>query len=381
MRSRKKWLIGACLAMGTPVSAQPFPAEISNIPVACLVDLSSGKTLFGRACDLRFVPASLVKVMTAKVAIAELRSGRLRPDTVFKVDTAIAREWNGKGTSLYLKAGDKVSVDTLIRAITTVSANDAAIVLAEGAAGSVKGWSAWMNAEARRLGMRDSHFATPNGWPDNGKTYVSAHDLVKLASALIGENEAEYRRYFGHRSMTYNSLTQSNRDPLLGVVKGTDGIKTGHTAEAGYNFLGAAERAGRRLVMVVAGAHSTQERAVASRVLLEWGFAAWQSRALFKAHTPLAEARVQGGDARKVALSARFPVHAAYPQGSHPGISLTIRYAGPLHAPIAKGAQVAEMVIDTGDGAPGRVPLYALRNVGRAGVMDRLINGLYGLFT
>lgn len=377
--------IGIALALTAVVGASPsatqpvWPEEVADIPVILLVDLGSGRELAARQPDRRFAPASMTKVMTAQVAFREMARGRLRRDAVFTVPEALAREWNGQGTSLYLRAGDRVAVDTLLSAITTVSANDASVLLAQGHAGSVAGWTGLMNQEARRLGMTGSRFATPNGWPDQGATHVTARDLVRLSRALLGEYPFEYRRYFGKRSLTYNGVEQRNRDPVTGVVAGADGIKTGHTREAGYNFLGTAQRGTVRLVMVVGGARSEAQRAAASRALLEWGFAAWQRRPLFQAGMPVARARVQGGDALHVPLVSPIALHATFPGGTAPRVALTLRYTGPLRAPLAKGAQVAELEIRTSDGSISRVPLQTARAIGKAGPLDRIVNALYGL--
>lgn len=363
-------------AAGTPPTPPP---EVANVPVGLLVDVNSGRTLYSREPDRRFLPASTAKVMTASVAFGEIAKGRLATDRQFTVRESTAREWNGRGTSLYLKGGATLDTDTLLHGIATVSANDAAIVLAEGYAGDVPRWCAMMNAEARRLGMANSHFGTPNGWPDGGATYVSARDLVTLGEAMILRYPALYHRYFGQKRMTWDGVTQESHDPTVGVVRGADGIKTGHTNEAGYNFLGSAERDGRRLIMVVAGAHSEDERAAASRALLEWGFSEWQSRALFASGKPIAEARVQEGNARSVPLVADRPVAAVMPKGEGGAIALRLSYRGPLVAPIAKGARIAELEIRAGEGPPSRLPLYAAAAVGKAGPLDRLVNGIIGL--
>lgn len=357
------------------------PAEVAPIPVVMLTDLGSGQALFARDHDRRFAPASVTKVMTAYTAFGLMRQGKLRPQAMVTVDPAISQEWKGKGTSLFLEGGEQVSVDTLLHAITTVSANDAAIVLATSSAGSVPAWADWMNANARALGMTGSHFGTPNGWPDKGATYVTASDLTRLASTLLARYPAEYRTFFGHKQLTFHGRTQENKDPAIGVVPGADGIKTGHTDEAGFNYLGSAERDGRRLVMVIAGARTEEERAKASRALLKWGFAAWQPRPLFAKDAVVGEARVQNGEARSVPLAAGRNIAALFPKGQAGPVTLRIVYRGPLVAPITKGAQVAELEITSAGLAPGRVPLYAGKSVGEAGPIDRLINGIMGVFS
>lgn len=357
------------------------PAEVSSLPVVLLVDPGAGRILYARQHDSRFLPASVAKVMSAYVAFEEIARGRLRIDQIIPVSETSAREWSGKGTSLYLKPGERLTVDQLLHGIVTVSANDAAVVLAVGHLRSVSGWTDSMNTEARRLGMTNSHFKTPNGWPDNGATYVSASDLVKLAVGLIERHPALYHRYFGQKAMTLHGITQQSHDPTLGVVAGADGIKTGHTNEAGFNFLGSAQRSGRRLIMVIAGAKSEGERATASRALLEWGFSAWQFRPLFRAGHTVGMAQVQGGDARQVALIAPRAIHAAIPKEQAFRITLNIHYKGPLVAPVAKGSEVATLRILNNGRQVGSVPLLAGEAIGEAGPFDRLWNGLMGLFT
>lgn len=382
MRRLLAALLVLALPAGQAAGSPPAPpAELARVPVGLLVDVNSGQTLYARQPDLRFLPASIAKVMTVYVAFEEMAAGRLPAAQPFTVAEATARQWNGRGSSLYLKGGKVVDADTLLHGIATVSANDAAVVLAEGYAADVTRWCALMNAQARRLGLANSHFATPNGWPDGGATYVTARDLVTLGEALITRHPNLYHRYFGLQRMTWDGVTQPSHNPILGIVPGADGIKTGHTNEAGFNFLGSAERGGRRLIMVVAGAQSEEERADASRALLEWGFSAWQARPLFAADAPVAEARVQEGDARGVPLVANRAVAAVIPTGTQGPIALKVIYKGPLVAPIAKGAQVAELEIRTAVGPPGRVPLFAGKTVGRAGPIDRLVNGLAGLFS
>lgn len=377
--------IGMALAVSLGIlpatGAVPQPAlpEV-DAKVALLVDLGANQVLYEREASKSFLPASMTKAMTALVAFDLIRQGRLREDQLFTVSPEAAAQWSGQGTTFNLSAGREVAVRDLIAGITTASANDAAVVLAEGASGSVANWTALMNAEAKRLGMKDSHFGTPNGWPDGGKTKVSARDLVRLADALINGHPELYRRYFGRPTIDWNGTTLANRDPTIGVVVGADGIKTGHTLEAGYNFLGSAVRGERRLVSVVAGAPSEEARAAASRALLEWGFAAWDSKPLVRAGQAIGSAKVQQGDARSVGLIAPRSFSLAVPKGTQAKVVTRIRYDGPLRAPIAQGALVAGLEV-TIDGRPSHVlPLVAAAPVASAGPLDRLINGLLGLF-
>ena len=346
-----------------------------------MVDLGSGQVLHARKPDLSFVPASMTKVMTAYVAFEEIGAGRLSPDRIFTVRPETAREWKGRGTSMYLDAGESVSTHDLLRGIMTASANDASVVLAEGYAGDVTTWTFIMNDSAKRLGMTKSAFNTPNGWPDEGKTYVSARDLVKLATAMIRRFPLLYRHYSGKKEMEWKQVKLFSHDPITGVVQGADGIKTGYTREAGYNFLGSGERAGRRLVMVVGGARSETHRSAASRAYLEWGFSQWRVRPLFTDRGQVGSARVQGGSRRRVQLETRQPIHASIPADGDHQVQLALRYRGPIVAPIEAGAHVAELEISVGDLPPSRVPLYARHRVSRAGPIDRLVNGIMNLFS
>ena len=357
------------------------PAGIDEFPVSMLVDAGSEQILHAHRPDAIFAPASMTKVMTTYVALEEIAAKRLPLDRIFTVPPGIAAEWNGKGTSMYLAAGDQVTTDELLRGIMTASANDASVVLAEGYSGSLEAWSGLMNASARRLGMDKSRFNTPSGWPDGGRTHVSARDLVTLAKALLTRFPQAYHRYAGHKTFVWNGRELTSHDPVTGVVAGADGIKTGHTREAGYNFLGSAERDGRRLIMVLAGGKSEAQRAMASRALLEWGFAEWRTRPLFAGGAPVAYAAVQDGSARRVPLVARADLHASVPRDETTEMSLTVHYRGPIVAPVRKGAQIGELEIAVPGIPPSRIPLYAGETVTRANFIDRLLNGLISLFT
>lgn len=369
----------AALGLVCTAASPPLPKAVAPIPEFMLVDLSSGQVLAAREPSKRFLPASITKVMTEYVAFEAIAERRLDLRREFVVSPEVARVWRRRITGLALASGTRIDADTLLHGIATVSANDAAMVFAQGFGGSVPAFAALMNDTARRLGMRDSSFASPNGWPDGGLTMVSARDLVTLASAMIRRHPALYHTYFGQKAMTYEGRTQFNHDPTLGVVAGADGIKTGHTGEAGYTFLGSAERGGRRLVMVLGGAQTPRQRADAARDLMEWGFSAWRSRPLFAPGATVGQAQVQGGALSALPLVTTAPVFAAMPAGTSQPVRLTVRYRGPLQAPIARGTEVAELEVDVLGQAPSRVPLYAARDVASAGTFARLRNGLAAL--
>lgn len=356
------------------------PESLDKIPIALLVEFGSGQTLLAREADRRFIPASITKVMTAYVAFELIEGGDLALDTRFTMSEAAAEEWHRTGSTMFLDEGDTASVADLLRGIAGVSANDGAIVLAEGAAGSVANWLVMMNAQARALGMRDSHFGTPNGWPDGGRTFTTARDLEKLARAMIRRHPRKFARFFGQPGFAYNGIAQANRDPISGVIEGADGIKTGFTRQAGNGFLGTAMRDGRRLLMVVAAVDRASERNRAARDLMEWGFDNFEQRRIYARGEAIGSARVQDGDSPRVGLVAAEPVDAAMPGGQAGPVKLAIRYEGPLRAPIAAGERVAQLEVTIGDLAPYRVPLAAQNDVPKASPWQRLINGLAEMF-
>ena len=384
------WLTLTALALPALALATDGPARRDSAvglpstaaaPVALVADLNSGQVLFARAANRTLLPASMTKAMTALLAFDLIEAAKLRETDLIDVRPETAARWAGKGTSLNLRAGEKVSVHDLLLGTTAVSANDAAVVLAEGAAGSVARWTALMNARAAGLGMQGSHFASANGFPDHGRTYVTANDMILLARALIEEHPQLYHRYFGQKAMTWRGARLLSHDPLSGLLPGADGIKTGHSFEAGYNFLGSVVRDGRRVVLVVGGSPSESARAAAAHSLGEWSFAAWDSRAFLALGMIVGTADVQGGDTRGVRLGVPRPFSIVVPKGADARVSGMILYDGPLRAPLAKGQRVARLVIHL-EGQPDHVlPLVTLDAVGAAGPIDRIVSGLLGLFS
>lgn len=371
-------LAAACLStpLGAKSAIEPAIPREEDAPIAYMLDAASGQVLFQRDVDRRFMPASITKVMTTFLAFEWMEEGRLFPQQVYGVRPETFRRWNRKGSTMFLPADARVTVDDLVHGVTTVSANDGAVVLAEGAAGTVEDWVAAMNAKAREIGMANSHFGTPNGWMDEGRTFVTARDLGTLARAMVSRHPSKYRHFVGATGLKYNGIEQRNHDPISGVVPGADGIKTGFTNQAGYGFLGSAMRDGRRLVMVVAASPTGRARNRASREFIEWGFRSFDSRTLFGKDARIASARVQQGGASRVGLTAQGPVRIWTPKGQTPEVKLTLRYEGPLQAPIAKGEEVAELVVSI-EGMPEyRVPLVANEEVLEATVLQRVFNAL-----
>ena len=374
-------------ASAAPAAAPQFETEAK---VAYLMDLSSGATLYAKNADVRMPPASMAKMMTTDVAFELIDKGQLPPNKMCTVRPETWQRWHGPaaGSTMFLSPNEQVSVENLLKGIVTLSGNDASVVLAECIAGTEQAFTDQMNALGKKLGLTNSHFGTANGWPDNGVTYVSARDLATLARWEIEHHYKLYKQFYSLPSFTWGKtmgagqdITQSNRNPILGVVPGADGLKTGHTDEAGYGFTGSAEQNGRRLIEVVAGLPSWNARVTESKRLIEWGFGAWQAKPLFQQGAKVGTAQVQMGSSGQVSLVAPRNLAVTVPSGLSTGaIQTRIRYNGPLVAPIAKGQEVAQLVVTTGDTPPQIVPLVAGEDVGKAGFFARIWLGLKSLF-
>ena len=378
--------IALSIAYPSVASAPQFETPA---PVAFMEDLSSGAVLYEKDADRRMPPASLAKMMTVYVAFDLVRRGELKLDQEFEVRPETWKKWHGPaaGSTMFLSPGEKVSVANLLYGIVTLSGNDACVVLAEGISGTEDAFVQRMNEAAKRLGLTNSHFGTSNGWPDNGVTYLTARDLAKLAAATITDHPKLYKQFYSRPDFTWgktmgsgSAITQANRDPLLGRVAGADGLKTGHTEEAGYGFTGSAEQNGRRLVMVLAGLTSFNQRISESVRFMDWGFRAWQAKPVVKEGRKVADADVQMGSSSKVGLVAPRDLKVALPAGAVPVLSAKVVYQGPIKAPIKAGDHVADLVV-TSPGLPEQtLPLVADKDVGAAGFFGRAWAGLTGLF-
>ncbi len=371
------------LASAAPAKAPPFDTPA---PVAYLIDLSSGAVLLSKDADRRMPPASMAKMMTTNVAFELIDRGDLALSKMCTVRPETWQKWHGPqaGSTMFLSPNEQVSVENLLHGIVTLSGNDASVVLAECIAGTEEAFANVMNENAKRLGLTNSQFGNSNGWPDEGRTYVTARDLATLARAEIENHPQLYKKFYNQTSFTWGKtlgsgtdITQANRNPLLGRVPGADGLKTGHTDEAGYGFTGSAEQNGRRLVMVLAGLSSFNQRIEESVRLMQWGFNAWQTKPLYKAGAAVGSAKVQLGSDGEVVLVAPRDLAITIPAGVLSKIQSTkIRYQGPVKAPIAKGQHIADLVVTTSDAGEQVMPLVAAEAVGEAGFFARAWIGL-----
>jgi serine-type D-Ala-D-Ala carboxypeptidase (penicillin-binding protein 5/6) len=375
--------IAAALA-ALPVEAAAPPFQTAA-PVAFMKDLSSGAILFARDADRRMPPASMAKMMTVYVAFDLIKKGELKLDQRLTVRPETWQRWHGPaaGSTMFLSVGEQVSVDDLLSGIVTLSGNDACVVLAEGISGTEPAFVALMNQRAKAIGLANSNFGNSNGWPDGGATYVTARDLATLAERTIRDFPDLYKRFYSKPNFTWGktmgagaAITQANRDPLLGRVEGADGLKTGHTDEAGYGFTGSAEQGGRRLVMVVAGLGSFNQRISESVAFMDWGFRAWRSKAIVRKGTTVQTAEVQGGDADEVSLVAPRDIAVTVPAGLGQEMRTAVSYRGPLQAPVKAGSRVADLVVSVPGMPVQRLPLVAAVDVEEAGFFRRIWQGL-----
>ena len=374
----------AVILLATPTLAEAPPFE-TPATVAFMKDLSSGAVLYAKNPDQRVPPASLAKTMTVYVVFDMIKHGDVKLDQMITMRPETWKKWHSQGSTMFISPNESISVANLLYGIITLSGNDACVDLAEGVSGTEAAFVQRMNAEAKRLGMTNSHFGTSNGWPDNGVTYVTARDMVTLATATIRDFPKLYKQFYAKPDFTWgqtmggNAITQANRDPLLGRVAGADGLKTGHTEESGYSVVGSAEQNGRRLVMMMSGMQSFNQRIEQSVAFMNWGFRAWQARPIVAKGKLVEKAEVQGGDSSTVALVAPEDIKVTVPSGSSPDMQIRVVYQGPIQAPIKAGDHVADLVVTTPDTGAQTMPLVAASDVGKAGFFRRAWNGLLSL--
>jgi D-alanyl-D-alanine carboxypeptidase (penicillin-binding protein 5/6) len=385
----------ATISVATSSFAAVPPLE-TTAQVGFMQDMNSGAILFSKDPDRRMPPASLAKMMTVYVAFSLIKSGDLKLDTKFTMSPETWKKWHSQGSTMFIAAGEQVSVADLLSGIITLSGNDACIVLAEGIAGTEPAFVNLMNQQRQRLGMTNSNFGTANGWPDNGVTYVTARDLATLAEATIRDYPDLYKQFYSKpnfawgKTMGGTNISQDNRDPILGKVPGADGLKTGHTDEAGYGFTGSAEQNGRRIVMVVAGFPSWNARANESVAMMNWGFSSWRLKSLFAKGKRIDTAEVQGGSSSTVGLVAPTDLAVTVPLGMG-GIlgakaggdapPMKVVYDGPIKAPIKAGQHIADLVVSPPGQAPQTLALVAESDVSEAGFFGRIWASIKALFS
>ena len=366
------------LALALVVFALPAHADVfaTSAPRALLIDLETRTVLFEKDADARMPPASMSKLMTSAVIFEAIRAGKLSLDQEFVVSKRAWKEGgaNSGGSTMFAKLGSSIKVADLIKGVIIQSGNDACIVMAEGMAGSETAFAALMNAEAARIGLANSHFANATGLDDPAE-YTTTRDLARLAQYII-ETFPEFYKIYGETEFTWNKIKQPNRNPLLDMKIGADGLKTGYTEAAGYGLVGSAVQNGRRLILVVAGTGSAKERSDESRKLMEWGFNTFEKIDLFASGAVVGEARVFGGVAGHVDLVGKGPIGVLVPRGGRAALKAEVIYRGPVPAPIAAGQLIGLVRISGADGVTKVQPLYAASDVASGPMPGRAFDAL-----
>ncbi|MFN3262028.1 MAG: D-alanyl-D-alanine carboxypeptidase family protein [Pikeienuella sp.] len=347
--------------------AQPAAAFDTAARAAIVIDMTSGAVLLEKDADKPLPPASMSKLMTLNMVFEALQQGRLSLDDTFPVSE---KAWKMGGSRMFVRAGDRIRVEDLLRGVIVQSGNDACVVLAEGLAGSEEAFAARMNERAKELGLANSHFTNSTGWPDPDH-YMSVRDLMTLIDRMVNAFP-EYYPMWAETDFEWDGVAQRNRNPLLYLDLGADGLKTGHTEEAGFGLTGSAIRDGRRIGFVVTGLDSMGDRAQESERLLTWAFREFRTERIASAGQIVGEAEVWVGEERTVPLTPAQDVIATAPWAAAAETKVTIRYDGPIPAPIAAGQPLGELVVEAAGLPPVRAPLVAAVAVEKGGLITRV---------
>jgi D-alanyl-D-alanine carboxypeptidase (penicillin-binding protein 5/6) len=334
---------------------------------AYMVDPQTSTVLLFKDADKPMHPSSMAKMMTIYIVFEELAAGRLKLDTKFRVSE---RARNMGGSRMFVELGSEVSVEDLLKGMIVLSGNDACVVIAEGLAGNEDSFAERMTKKGRELGMSGTTFKNASGWPADGQ-WTTARDLAVLAWRTI-DDFPQYYHYYSETNWTYNNIKQENRNRLLRLTPGTDGLKTGHTEEGGFGQATSAVRDGRRLILIVNGLTSMAERAQETARVMEWGFRETTNTTVFRAGDVVAEAPVWLGTQDKVPLVVSKPVAVTTPSGQPASPRVIAKFDGPLPAPIVKGTKLGTAALAMPDGRVVEYPLEAGADVPRRGVLGRV---------
>jgi serine-type D-Ala-D-Ala carboxypeptidase (penicillin-binding protein 5/6) len=355
-------------AKGKETLAQATAGGIdSEARAAYIVDFRTGAVLLDKNSDERVPPASMSKMMTYYTVFSYLKEGKARLEDMLPVGE---KAWRTQGSKMFVPLGGRVSIEDLLRGVIVQSGNDACIVLAEGLAGSEQAFVDEMNKKAQEIGLTGSHFTNVTGLPDPDH-YMTARDLATLAKHIITDYPQFYK-FESERDFTYNGIKQGNRNPLLYRDMGADGLKTGHTEEAGYCLTASAQRENRRIIMVLAGLPSMKSRAAESERLIEWAFREFGGYALYKAGDTVDEAEVWLGASARVPLTVSSDAVVTIPRRNRKDMKVTAVYDKPIKAPIVEGQPVGKLVVTVPGQAPTEFPLVTASAVERLGAMGRV---------
>ena len=372
---KRMWrILSVFLALSTPALAQvDFDTKAE---FAILMDEQSGTVIFQKNADSPMEPASMAKLMTIAVVFNEISSGRVSMADEFFVSEHAWRTGGAAsgGSTMFADLNSKISVEDLIRSVIIQSGNDAAIVLAEGIAGSEASFANMMNELGEDIGLTDSHFTNPTGLPDP-EMYVTARDLADLARYLIREFP-DYYHYFSEPDMEWNGIKQPNRNSLVELGIGVDGLKTGHTEASGYGSVISTAEGGRRLIGVVHGLTSMAQRTEEGRKLITWGARAFERVAAYPEGAVVAYANVYGGTSPSVGLVGDGELALYLPRGSRKCLNAQINYTGPLMPPVTQGDQVAELRVFCDEQLVQTAPLFAAETVEEGDIVRKATDAL-----
>lgn len=362
----------AALAQSSDAAAYTTKAQR-----AILMDAETGAILFQHRADELAPPASMSKLMTLAVLFRAIKSGKIKTSDEFIVSVNAWRKGGApsRTSSMFVPVNTKARVDELIQGIAVQSGNDACIVVAEAMSGNETQFAKVMMDEARRIGLSKSTFANASGL-DDPKQLMTARELAQLARYIITEYPEHYA-VFGQKEFLYRKHKFFNRNPLLFLNIGADGLKTGHTTDAGYGLVGSAVQEGKRLIIVLGGAASAEERKAEAARLLEWGFKSFSRVKLYDDGEVIGQARVWGGTQMYVALAGKGEVTMTLPKyPANQRLSAEIVYKAPLKPPVRKGEQVAVLKVSSTSSATAEIPLYATEEVEKAGILRQGLDSL-----
>lgn len=372
---RSVWI--ACIAL--ILSAFPAYAQLefeTKAPFALLMDYESGTLLFQKNADERMEPASMAKLMTIAVVMDMLKKGRLAPTDEFFISEHAWRDGGASsgGSTMFAELNSKISVLDLLKSVIIQSGNDASIALAEGIGGTETTFARIMNEKAREIGMTNSNFTNAAGLPDPDM-YVTPHDLAILAHYIIS-NFPEYYGIFSESAFEWNNIKQGNRNTLLEMGIGVDGLKTGHTESAGYGEVVSTTEGGRRLIAVLHGFQSMKERAEEARKLVTWGIRNFERVPAFTKGDIVGEIAVYGGEEANVALVGEGDIDLYVPKGAKKCLTASIAYHSPIRPPVEKGQKLAELQVRCDKQLIQSAPLYAAEPVAKGSIARQALDAI-----
>jgi D-alanyl-D-alanine carboxypeptidase (penicillin-binding protein 5/6) len=370
-------LLAAILAaVAAPVAATKKEEGLqTSVPAAILLDADSDSILYDKNGDELVAPASLAKLMTIEFLFNEIKEGRVKPDDEYIISENAWRKGGAPshGSTMFAPIHSRVKVSDLIQGIIVDSANDACIAVAEALAGNEGSFGQVLTRRAREIGLGRSTFTNSTGYSDPDLR-VTAREMAELARHII-RDYPDFYPYFSQRDFAWNNIHQQNRNPLLGMGIGADGLKTGETSEAGFNLVGSAIEDNFRLIVVVTGAKTDKERADEAKKLLDFGFHDFQARVLFAEGQTVGDAKVFGGDRSYVPLVASGIVRLMVPRNNSQRLLARIVYTGPIPAPIARGQPIGKLKVWRGENLALEIPLQAADDVGPGSMPQRAMDG------